>query len=204
MQAFDNTLIVVTGASTGIGRHAVQTILSEIDQSGPYPNQKPTVIGISRRPITDLDSKNFTSKTADLSKPAQVERVFNEIDADFPSQKISVVIANAGMAKAVPLLSDQRLLDTANPDNSYENAVTAFSGMLNLNVLGLALCLRKAVEKMDHQFPGYIINLNSMSGHRVANSPITHFYSSTKHAVTAVTEGVRQELRRVGKKNLLF
>ena len=34
-----------------------------------------------------------------------------------------------------------------------------------------------------------------MSGHRVVQSANTHFYCATKFAVTALTEGIRQELR---------
>lgn len=41
----------------------------------------------------------------------------------------------------------------------------------------------------------YIFLCCSMSGHRVVPSSITHFYSATKYAVTAMTEGLRQELR---------
>ena len=37
----------------------------------------------------------------------------------------------------------------------------------------------------------------SMSGHRVISSRGGHFYSATKYAVTALTEGVRNELREV-------
>lgn len=33
-----------------------------------------------------------------------------------------------------------------------------------------------------------------MSGHRVVHMPPIHFYTATKHAVTALTEGLRQEL----------
>ena len=36
-----------------------------------------------------------------------------------------------------------------------------------------------------------------MSGHRVVNSPATSFYSATKFAVTALTEGLRKELRDI-------
>lgn len=34
----------------------------------------------------------------------------------------------------------------------------------------------------------------SMSGHRVPHNAAAHFYSTTKYAVTALTEGLRQEL----------
>ena len=36
-----------------------------------------------------------------------------------------------------------------------------------------------------------------MSGHRVVQSSKTHFYCATKYAVTALTEGLRQELREI-------
>ena len=39
----------------------------------------------------------------------------------------------------------------------------------------------------------------SMSGHRVLGDPSGHFYAATKFALTALTEGTRQELR--GKKS---
>ena len=35
----------------------------------------------------------------------------------------------------------------------------------------------------------------SMSGHRVIGNPDITFYSATKYAVTALTEGLRKELR---------
>ena len=38
---------------------------------------------------------------------------------------------------------------------------------------------------------------HSTSGHRVGTRASTHFYTATKFAVTAVTEGVRQELREM-------
>jgi 17beta-estradiol 17-dehydrogenase / 3beta-hydroxysteroid 3-dehydrogenase len=36
-----------------------------------------------------------------------------------------------------------------------------------------------------------------MSGHRVVVGTANHFYSATKHAVKAITEGIRQELREL-------
>ena len=43
---------------------------------------------------------------------------------------------------------------------------------------------------------GQVVNISSMSGHRVANGGTGGaFYSATKHAVKALTEGLRQEVR---------
>ena len=44
---------------------------------------------------------------------------------------------------------------------------------------------------------GQVVNISSMSGHRVANGGTGGaFYSATKHAVKALTEGLRQEVRK--------
>ncbi len=44
---------------------------------------------------------------------------------------------------------------------------------------------------------GHIVNVSSMSGHRVLHGPM-HFYTATKYAVTALTIGIRNELRAMG------
>uniref|UniRef100_A0A2K6BCU9 Dehydrogenase/reductase 11 n=1 Tax=Macaca nemestrina TaxID=9545 RepID=A0A2K6BCU9_MACNE len=68
---------------------------------------------------------------------------------------------------------------------------------LQVNVLALSICTREAYQSMKERNvdDGHIININSMSGHRVLPLSVTHFYSATKYAVTALTEGLRQELR---------
>ena len=44
---------------------------------------------------------------------------------------------------------------------------------------------------------GHIVNISSMGGHRVQPGPYA-FYQSTKYAVTALTIGIRNELRAMG------
>nr|XP_054112086.1 dehydrogenase/reductase SDR family member 11 isoform X4 [Callithrix jacchus] len=70
-------------------------------------------------------------------------------------------------------------------------------GNIEVNVLALSICTREAYQSMKERNvdDGHIININSMSGHRVVPQSVTHFYSATKYAVTALTEGLRQELR---------
>ncbi|KAM7067589.1 dehydrogenase/reductase SDR family member 11 isoform 3-T3 [Molossus nigricans] len=70
-------------------------------------------------------------------------------------------------------------------------------GNIEVNVLALSICTREAYQSMKERNvdDGHIININSMSGHRVLPQSAVHFYSATKYAVTALTEGLRQELR---------
>ncbi|CAG2198623.1 unnamed protein product [Mytilus edulis] len=65
-----------------------------------------------------------------------------------------------------------------------------------VNVMALCLCTRESVKMMraNGVDDGHIININSLSGHRCGKA---HFYSATKHAVTALTEGIRWELREI-------
>ncbi|XP_038942295.1 dehydrogenase/reductase SDR family member 11 isoform X7 [Rattus norvegicus] len=69
-------------------------------------------------------------------------------------------------------------------------------GNIEVNVLALSICTREAYQSMKERNvdDGHIININSMCGHRVPPQSVIHFYSATKYAVTALTEGLRQEL----------
>ena len=73
--------------------------------------------------------------------------------------------------------------------------------MFDTNVLGLCMCTREAFSLMREnevfdkdtcEVPGHIININSTAGHSVVQYTFFHFYSSTKFAVKAITEGIRQ------------
>ncbi|PKU28026.1 hypothetical protein llap_21670 [Limosa lapponica baueri] len=63
--------------------------------------------------------------------------------------------------------------------------------------MAVSICTREAYQSMKERNidDGHIININSMNGHSVVPQSVVHFYSATKYAVTALTEGLRQELR---------
>ncbi|XP_030041934.1 dehydrogenase/reductase SDR family member 11 isoform X2 [Microcaecilia unicolor] len=97
-------------------------------------------------------------------------------------QGVDVCINNAGMARPETLLS---------------GTTEGWRTMIDVNVLALSICTREAYQSMKERNidDGHIININSMSGHRILPTSIMHFYSATKFTVTAITEGLRQELR---------
>lgn len=64
--------------------------------------------------------------------------------------------------------------------------------MQEVNVLALAVACREALARFDGDRGGHIVNLSSLSGHRVPASG--GFYAATKFAVRALTESLRQEL----------
>jgi NAD(P)-dependent dehydrogenase (short-subunit alcohol dehydrogenase family) len=68
-------------------------------------------------------------------------------------------------------------------------------------LLGLCIATREAVKVMKvNKIDGHIIHINSVSGHGVPNVPGVNVYAASKHAVTALTETLRQEFNHPGLK----
>lgn len=71
--------------------------------------------------------------------------------------------------------------------------------MFDVNVLGVAICTKHVIQDMiSRNTAGVVINIGSLSGHRVpptAKPGTNGMYCASKHAVRAMTEALRQELR---------
>ncbi|XP_051891540.1 dehydrogenase/reductase SDR family member 11a isoform X3 [Pristis pectinata] len=135
----------------------------------------------------------------DLTSEEEILSMFSAIKT--LHQGVDVCINNAGLAHPEPLLSGR---------------TEFWRNMIDVNVIAMSICTREAYQSMKERNvdDGHIININSnfccrrsdatssplfcyfsMSGHRVVPNSATHFYAATKYAVTALTEGLRQELR---------
>jgi NADP-dependent 3-hydroxy acid dehydrogenase YdfG len=110
----------------------------------------------------------------DLSEPKQIDQAFAAID------HLDILVNNAGLA----LLS--RISD-GNPAD--------WQTMWQLNVQALTICCQKSL-RLFPKSGGQIVNISSMSGHRVP--PSGGFYSPTKFAVRGVSDALRYELRADG------
>ncbi|OQV16808.1 Dehydrogenase/reductase SDR family member 11 [Hypsibius exemplaris] len=176
MTSLQGRVILVTGASAGIG-FATARLLAE---------RGATVIGCARniQTLQELGEKSAKGRgqlfpmKADLSKEEDIVQLFKEIGKKFG--KLDVLINNAGMAGKATLLEGD--------SQDYRN-------IFDLNVLGLTLATREAVKLMEAGGSGHIINLNSILGHAVPNGPTLHFYTGTKHMITALTEALRKTVQ---------
>lgn len=111
----------------------------------------------------------------DLTDSSAINTAFAGID------QLDAIINNAGIA----LLS--RISDGDPAD---------WERMWRVNVQALSMCCQMALPLLPED--GQIINVSSMSGHRVP--PSGGFYAPTKFAVRAITDALRAELRSEGKK----
>ncbi|MEV0375980.1 SDR family NAD(P)-dependent oxidoreductase, partial [Streptomyces sp. NPDC050636] len=69
--------------------------------------------------------------------------------------------------------------------------------MVELNILGLLAASQAAVPFLTRSGSGQLINISSMSGRRVSGAE-TGVYAGTKHAVHAISDGLRDELHDRG------
>lgn len=120
----------------------------------------------------------------DISKEDDILRVFEWIRNNLGP--IHVLINNAG---------------TGRPRTLLNITTDEILSILNTNVLGLTIATREAVNDMiKNKIDGHIVHVNSITGHYVPRLPNNNIYPATKHAITALTETLRQDLSAIGSK----
>ncbi len=158
--------IVVTGASSGIGRATADRFLA----AGW------NVAFLARRADALAEAVNGRDAAlavpCDVSDAASVDAAFAAVGARFG--RIDALFNNAGMSKPAGLIDEIPLSD--------------WTDTLAVNLTGMFLCARAAFRQMRAQSPqgGRIINNGSISAH--APRPGSVCYTTTKHAVTGLTK----------------
>ena len=92
--------------------------------------------------------------------------------------RIDVMINNAGLMPQAPL---ERL------------KIDEWDHMIDVNIKGVLYGIAAALPHMQGQKAGHFINVSSVAGHKVG--PGFGVYAATKHAVLALSEGLRQEVK---------
>jgi NADP-dependent 3-hydroxy acid dehydrogenase YdfG len=92
--------------------------------------------------------------------------------------RINAVFANAGFGAA-------RGFEKETPEQWREMVLT--------NVLGVAYTIRATIPHLKERGDGHYVITSSVAGRRALPGSL---YSATKHAVTAMAEALRQELRQ--------
>ncbi|MAS90907.1 MAG: short-chain dehydrogenase [Verrucomicrobiales bacterium] len=166
-----NKTALVTGASSGIGEACARALSGN--------GAKVILTGRNQKKLEQLSKEiGGIFLTANLSISEDVVSLFEAIDGS-----IDILVNNAGVAPKASII---------------DGDVEAFQTLLNVNVLALTHCCQLALKKFDPKNGGQIVNISSMSGHRVP--PSGGFYAATKFAVRAVTEALRYELKSKGNK----
>jgi len=159
-------VIVITGASAGIGRKTAEVFLAAGWDVALLARSADKLAQVAEGQARAL------ALACDVTDAAQVDQAFAQAVQRFG--RIDVLFNNAG--KMIP----GALID--------EMSVEDWKSMVDVNLTGMFLCARAAFRQMRQQTPqgGRIINNGSVSAH--APRPGSVAYTSTKHAITGLTK----------------
>jgi NADP-dependent 3-hydroxy acid dehydrogenase YdfG len=168
----EGKVVVITGASSGLGEATARHLAKE---------RAKLVIGARRVDrlkalAKDLDLPDSAVVETDVTKREDVERLVGR--AVELHGRIDVMLNNA-------CLMPQSLLEKLKVDE--------WERMVDVNIKGVLYGIAAALPHMMAQKSGHIINVSSVAGHKVG--PGGAVYSATKHAVRALSEGLRQEVK---------
>lgn len=162
----NETVILITGCSTGIGRELCK-LLSE----------KGYIVVATARDIEALKDLHVVSLklSLDVTKKESISAAINEIISRF--KKIDILVNNAGY-------SIRGALEEIN--------VKSAKSMFDVNVFGIINMIQAVVPEMRKKQYGKIINIGSISGKFVQS--INGAYCASKYAVEALSDALRLEL----------
>jgi NADP-dependent 3-hydroxy acid dehydrogenase YdfG len=170
----EGKVVVITGASSGLGE-ATARLLSAQGASVVLGARRVTRIQSLADELTSSGGKALAIMT-DVTQYDQVKRL---VDASVQTYgRIDVMINNAGLMPNSPL--DRLKIDDWNQT-------------IDVNIKGVLYGIAAALPYMKQQKAGHIINVSSVAGHKVR--PGGAVYAATKHAVLALSEGLRQEVK---------
>ena len=174
-----NKIALVTGATSGIGKACALT-LAKLGYD---------LIATGRRTERLEELKNelpndirFLPLVFDVRDRKEVDRLLTHLPSDWAS--IDVLINNAGNAHGLDPIQ------TGNVDD--------WDAMLDINVKGLLYVSKAIIPGMTERNSGHIINIGSIAGKEVY--PNGNVYCASKHAVDALTNGMRMDLNPFGIK----
>lgn len=171
-QGIENKIIVITGASSGLGAETARH-LSTLGAK--------VVLGARRmarleRLASELGLDTRAILRTDVTDRTQVQALVDRAVA--LHGRIDVMINNAGVMPS-------SMLDKLKVDE--------WDRMIDVNIKGVLYGIAAALPYMKAQKCGQFINVSSVAGHKVG--PGGAVYAGTKWAVRAISEGLRQEVK---------
>lgn len=170
----EGKVIVITGASSGLGEAAARRLSAD----GAI-----VVLGARRSDRIESLAQELNRRggkalaiTTDVTQRNQVQALVDT--AVEKHGRIDVMINNAGLMPQAPL---ERL------------KIEEWDRTIDVNLKGVLYGIAAALPHMKRRKSGHFINVSSVAGHKVRAGGAV--YAATKHAVRALSEGLRQEVK---------
>jgi len=169
--------VLITGCSSGIGRATAQRLAKK----------GWTVYASARRleSIADLADAGCETLRLDVTDEDSMRGAVAEVEREHGA--VGVLINNAGYSQSGPV----EQIDLAAVRRQFET-----------NVFGLVALTQLVLPKMRDQRWGKVVNIGSMGGR--LTFPGGGYYHATKHALEAISDALRFEVRGFGIHTILI
>ncbi len=170
----EGKVVVITGASSGLGEATARHLSAQ----GAI-----AILGARRvdriRALAEELVRNGRKALAVETDVTQRDQVQHLVDAAVNAYgRIDIMLNNAGLMPSSPL---ERL------------KIDDWDRMIDVNIKGVLYGIAAALPYMQQQKSGHFINVSSVAGHKVRAGGTV--YAATKHAVRALSEGLRMEVK---------
>ena len=175
MTPLANAIVLITGASSGIGRACAERFAVGGARLILSARRKTRLQELA----ADLKAQHGTESfllELDVRDPKIVAVAFNRLPEGW--QAIEVLVNNAGLSRGIDKLHEGKLED--------------WEEMIDTNIKGLLYVSRTVIPGMVERRQGTIVNIGSIAGREVYVGG--NVYCATKHAVDAITRGLRMDL----------
>ena len=171
----EGQVAVVTGGGQGIGEAICRRFAAAGATVGVFDMSADNAIRVAK----DIGG---VAMVGDLTKEAELERVFGELTAK--AGPATILVNNAGVASRKG--RDVPIWESVREDWEY---------VMNINVTGLVLCIKAVMPGMIAKKYGRVVNIASIAGKE--GNPKMGPYSASKAAVICLTKSLSKEL--IGK-----
>jgi NADP-dependent 3-hydroxy acid dehydrogenase YdfG len=172
MSNIQDKVVIITGASSGIGEATAKELSSKGAKLVLAARREERLQKLQQE--IEKNGGKAIYKVTDVTSHEQMEELAEYALKTFG--KIDVLINNAGVMPHSFL---------------YKKKIADWNRMIDVNIKGVLYGIAAVLPSMREKKEGHIINLSSVAGHVVgAGSTV---YAATKFAVRAISEGLRKE-----------
>lgn len=174
MTSFEGT-VLITGASAGIGAATARAFAAAGARLLLTARRADRLHDLAAE-LRERHGTESHTLTMDVRNAGVVTRMIEDLPAEW--SEIDVLVNNAGLSRGLEPLQEGNIAD--------------WDEMVDTNVKGLLYVSRAVLPGMIARGRGHVVNLGSIAGHEVY--PGGAVYCATKHAVAAITRGMRIDL----------
>jgi serine 3-dehydrogenase len=174
MKRLDGKTALVTGASSGIGEACARALAAEGARVVVAARRRESLAALAAQ-ISEDGGEAYVVEL-DVRDREAVTRAIEELPEAWSA--IDILVNNAGLGRGL--------------DKLHEGDLDGWEAMIDTNVKGLLYVTRQIVPGMIARGRGHVVNIGSIAGQEVY--PGGNVYCASKHAVDAITKGLRMDV----------